>query len=226
MLRTLSALVALCALSSQALAQANDPNAPQYQPPPQQQYQPPPQQQYQPPPQQPQQQPPQQQPPPQQGTAQQPPSGAGGSQQVVVNPPQQNAAPPPPSQPQGPNTAVTVNPPGSSSYGQSNPPVVIERPGDSRSSLEIVAIDAAFGALAGLLVGGGIALIANNDDWGRDLMIGTGAGILVGAAVGGIHAYNAADRASNRYATDGLGTPDKNPPLAHARTLVGYAGRF
>jgi len=140
-----------------------------------------------------------------------------------VNPPaaaQGNAPPPPPA------STVNVNPPAAGTYGQAYPPPTVERQGESRSSLEIVAIDAAYGALAGLLVGAGVALIANNDDWGRDLMIGTGAGILVGAAVGGIHAYNASSDTPRRYALDGLGSPARTPPLAGAHAMLGYGGRF
>jgi uncharacterized membrane protein len=121
---------------------------------------------------------------------------------------------------------VNVNPPAASTYGQTYPPVTVARQGESRSSLEIVAIDAAYGALSGLLVGAGVALIANNDNWGRDLMIGTGAGILVGAAVGGIHAYNSSGDTPSRYALDGLGSPARTPPLAGAHAMLGYAGRF
>jgi hypothetical protein len=178
-----------------------------------------------------QQQPPasQQQPAPsqQQPSAATPQSSGGGSQQVVVNPPPATQTPQQQQPPaQGSGTAVTVNPPSSTGV-QSNPPVVVEREADRRSSLEIVAVDAAYGGLAGLLVGGGVALIANNDNWGRDLMIGGGAGILVGAAVGGVHAYNVAnDRPRDRYAMDGLGTPEKFPPLSGARTVLAYGGKF
>jgi hypothetical protein len=231
MLRTVLALAAGCALGGQAFAQANEPTQgqpaqypPQYQPPPPQAAPPPPQATQQPPAQ-----------PGAQGTGQyqQPPpppppppasAAGGGSQQVVVNPPagaQGNIPPPPP-----PASTVNVNPPAAGAYGQAYPPVTVERQADSRSSLEIVAIDAAYGALAGLLVGAGVALIANNDAWGRDLMIGTGAGILVGAAVGGIHAYNASSEAPRRYALDGLGSPARTPPRAGAQAMLGYAGRF
>jgi len=61
-------------------------------------------------------------------------------------------------------------------------------------------------------------------------MIGAGTGMLVGAAVGVVHAgYEA--RQSNRprrvaSARDGLGSPDRDPVLANARTVIGYAGRF
>jgi hypothetical protein len=172
----------------------------------------------------------QQQPP---ASQQQPPAAApqgtgGGSQQVVVNPPPAAQTPQQQQPPaQGSASAVTVNPPPTApGYVQTTPPVV-EREAERRSSLEIVAIDAAYGGLAGLLVGGGVALIANNDNWSRDLMIGGGAGILVGAAVGGIHAYNVAnDRPRDRYAMDGLGTPEKFPPLADARTVLTYGGKF
>lgn len=50
--------------------------------------------------------------------------------------------------------------------------------------MAIVATDALYGGIAGVLVGGGIALLDNGDHWQRDLMIGAGAGILAGVGVG------------------------------------------
>jgi hypothetical protein len=89
-----------------------------------------------------------------------------------------------------------------------------------------VATDAAYGGVAGLLVGVGVALVNEWDTWERDTMIGSGAGLLVGAAVGVAHAaYDARqDRRIRRIALDGLNRTDKDP-IATART-VGLAFRF
>jgi hypothetical protein len=191
-------------------------------------------------------------PPPQQGTAQQAPqqgapqqggqqqggttggnvggtagtggtaSSAGGggasgssSQQVVVNPPQGTPGSPPPS------STTVVNPP---AYGD----VVVTEARERRNPLETVALDAAYGGLAGLLVGTGVALVDEWDDWDRKLMVGTGIGVIVGAAVGVVHAgYEARqDARSRRVALDGLGSPDRHPVLANAHTVFAFGGRF
>ena len=60
----------------------------------------------------------------------------------------------------------------------------------------IIASDALYGGLAGLAIGAGVALIENNHDWGRDLAIGAGAGLLVGAAFGAVDAASADRRMS------------------------------
>jgi hypothetical protein len=155
---------------------------------------------------------------------QQPQGGAtgGGSQQVVVNPPpQQQPAPPPPS-----STAVTVNPPAASGATYREPaPVVVERERERPSALKTVAVNAGYGAVAGALVGAGVALLEQGDNWGRDLMIGTGAGIIVGAVVGGVQAASRGE--DRRVAMDGLGTPQRDRALARAApAVVGWAGNF
>ena len=94
---------------------------------------------------------------------------------------------------------------------------------DRRSAISIIAIDALYGAAAGALVGVGVALIFNNDAWGRDIMIGTGAGILVGTAVGALEASN---RGPDRIALDGLGSPGRDPPGKGVSTLARLGGRF
>lgn len=191
-------------------------------------------------------------PPPQQGAAQQPPpqatpqqspqqaapqqggqqqggtggtaSSAGGggasgssSQQVVVNPPEGRDGGPPASQ------TTVVNPPANSN-------VVVTEARERRNPFETVAIDAAYGGLAGLLVGTGVALVDDWDDWDRKLMVGAGVGVIVGAAVGVVHAgYEARESHRTRRvasARDGLGSPDRHPVLAGAGTVLGYAGRF
>ncbi len=106
--------------------------------------------------------------------------------------------------------------------GQSTPAAFDPEP-DRRSLLAIVALDALYGAAAGALVGAGVALIINNDAWGRDLMIGTGAGILVGTAAGLVEASN---RGPNRIAMDGLGSPDRDSPGKGVTTVARLGGRF
>lgn len=91
--------------------------------------------------------------------------------------------PPPP-----PGTQVVVNPPPAEAPATTtrvsayDPSVVVEE--HHRAPMAIVATDALYGGLAGVLVGGGIALLENGDHWQRDLMIGAGAGILAGVGVG------------------------------------------
>ncbi|WP_242334270.1 MULTISPECIES: hypothetical protein [Anaeromyxobacter] len=183
----------------------------------------PPQQQTQP------QQPPAQQPAP--PPAQQPATGGtaapgGASQQVVVNPPSGQSGgttttvtPPPP-----PTSTTVVTPPAS----QPATEVIVERR-ERPNPMATVATDAAYGGVAGLLVGTGVSLVNEWDNWQRDMMIGAGVGLLVGAAVGAVHAtYDAreADRRERRVAVrDGLGSTDRDPVL-EAPTYVGWAGHF
>lgn len=84
-----------------------------------------------------------------------------------------------------------------------------------------IVMSALYGGLAGALVGTGIGLVENGN-YGRDIAIGAGAGILVGAAFGAAHALG--DSRGVASATDGLGTPDRDPVIT-ARTL-GLRGRF
>jgi hypothetical protein len=196
------------AVAGPALAQSGTTYQQPYTPPQQQQQPPPPPQE------------PQQQPPAQGGTTAAP---GGASQQVVVNPPSgqpgTTTATPPPS-----STTVVTPPPAARTETE----VIVERR-ERPNPMATVATDAAYGGVAGLLVGTGVALINEWDDWQRDMMIGAGAGLLVGAAVGVIHAtYEAreADRRERRVAfRDGLGTTDRDPVVT-APTYVGWAGRF
>jgi hypothetical protein len=106
---------------------------------------------------------------------------APGSTTVQTQPP-----PPPP-----PGTQVVVNPPPEGTptttrvSGYDGPVAVEEH---RRDPVAIVATDALYGGIAGLLVGGGVALLDNGDHWQRDLMIGAGAGILAGVGVGIVQA--------------------------------------
>jgi hypothetical protein len=61
----------------------------------------------------------------------------------------------------------------------------------TRNPAAVIARDAIYGGLAGLAVGGGIALLNSGDNWQRDLMIGAGAGLLVGAVFGAVDAASA-----------------------------------
>ena len=61
----------------------------------------------------------------------------------------------------------------------------------TRNPGAVIVRDALYGGLAGLLIGGGVALLNNGDNWGRDLAIGAGAGLLVGAIFGAVDAASA-----------------------------------
>jgi hypothetical protein len=67
-----------------------------------------------------------------------------------------------------------------------------------RSAASIIAQDALYGGIAGLAVGGAVALLNGGDNWGRDLAIGAGAGLLIGGIFGAVDAAANADRAPVR----------------------------
>jgi hypothetical protein len=90
-----------------------------------------------------------------------------------------------------------------------------------RSTAVIVATDALYGGIAGLLVGGGITLINQGANWQRDLMIGAGVGILAGAAFG---VYEAATQSNN--ATVVHAAADRNPAESQGTNLALLARRF
>ena len=88
----------------------------------------------------------------------------------------------------------------------------------TRNPGAVIVRDALYGGLAGLAIGGGIALLNNGDNWQRDLAIGAGAGLLVGAIFGAVDAASAdrylavadseprlRDRQSQRFHSAGLG---------------------
>ena len=108
------------------------------------------------------------------------PAPANPGTQVVVNPGTTTAAPPPSS-----STHVSVS-------DDTTTGVTTTRPG--RSAGVIVATDALYGGLAGLAIGGGVALLSNDGNWGRDLAIGAGAGLLIGGIFGAVDAVASADR--------------------------------
>ena len=64
-----------------------------------------------------------------------------------------------------------------------------------RNVVGVIATDALYGGLAGLAIGAGVALLQNDGNWGRDLAIGAGAGLIVGGIFGAVDAASAADRA-------------------------------
>src|SRR5262249_44642123 len=64
-----------------------------------------------------------------------------------------------------------------------------------RNPANIILTDAVYGGLVGLAIGAGVALVNNDGNWGRDLAIGAGAGLLIGAVFGAVDATVSADRA-------------------------------
>jgi len=153
---------------------------------------------------------------------QQPPPPAPGTT-VQVQPAPQPAPPPP-------GTQVVVNP-------QSAPPpaapparvthydttdVVETRP--HRPAMATIATDALYGGIAGLAVGAGIALIGQDGDhWPRDLMIGAGAGLLVGGAVGAVEAVSDANDHPARRAEADIHNNGGSAPSGFA---FSYGSRF
>src|SRR5689334_15065468 len=63
-----------------------------------------------------------------------------------------------------------------------------------RSPAAVIAQDALYGGLAGLAIGAGVALIQNDGNWGRDLALGGGIGLLAGGIYGAVDAASNADR--------------------------------
>ena len=60
-----------------------------------------------------------------------------------------------------------------------------------RPAVAIIASDALYGGLAGLAIGGVVALLNSGTDWQRDLAVGAGAGLLIGGVFGAVDASNA-----------------------------------
>ena len=148
------------------------------------------------------------------------------------------AQPPPPStttttttqqpQPSSPSTQVVVNP--SDPGYAAPPPRTTVRSDDEvggvttapsgRSAVAIIATDALYGGVAGAVVGAGITLIDNGNNWARNLMLGAGIGILAGAGYG---VYEAATQPPPRRAV-----ADANPATSNVNglALTAAAGRF
>jgi hypothetical protein len=124
-------------------------------------------------------------------------------------------------------TTVTTAPPEPPQIVQPAVPVVvrddsttIETRPSGRSAIQIIAVDSLYGAIGGGAIGGGIALIDQGNHWQRDLMVGAGVGVLVGAGYGVFESATqppplraVADR--NAAASDSIGVAP-----------VGYAARF
>jgi hypothetical protein len=84
-----------------------------------------------------------------------------------------------------------------------------------RNPAAVIAADALYGGIAGLAIGAGVALLENSHDWGRDLAIGAGAGLLIGAAFGAVDAATS-DRvmsAADRDFRDKTLASQKHPPM-------------
>lgn len=64
-----------------------------------------------------------------------------------------------------------------------------------RNAASVIAQDALYGGLAGLAIGGGVALLSNDGNWGRDLAVGAGAGLIIGGIFGAVDVATMADRA-------------------------------
>jgi hypothetical protein len=92
--------------------------------------------------------------------------------------------------------------------------------GTSDSGTGRIFSSALYGGLAGALIGGGVGLIENGN-YGRDIAIGAGVGVLVGAALG---AANAFQDTRAFPASDGLNSTDKYPVL-QGRTMA-FGGTF
>lgn len=95
---------------------------------------------------------------------------------------------------------------------------------DRRAPMATVALNALYGGGAGALIGIGVALI-EQDNYGRDVMVGTGIGVIAGAIVGGVMAYG--DSGPDRLAVDGLGTPARDARRQRPMTrLAAYTLRW
>jgi len=155
-------------------------------------------------------------------TQQQPPPPPPSSTTTVTTQQQPQPAPAP-----APSTQVVVNP---QDPGYVPPPTTtVVRNGDEagvstapsgRSTAAIIATDALFGGIAGALVGGGIALIDNGNNWERKLMIGGGVGILVGAGYGVYEAVT--------YTPPRRSVADADPGTSNVNgfALTAASGRF
>jgi hypothetical protein len=120
---------------------------------------------------------------------------------------EQNGFGPPPS------GAVAVTPVAASLPAE---PILQAAQGASDGGGGRIFMSALYGGLAGALVGAGIALI-ENDNWGRDIAIGAGVGILAGAALGAANVF--ADTRSPVF--DGMGSTARDPVMRGHAIRVG-----
>jgi len=164
-----------------------------------------------------------------------------GTTTTVQSQPQQQ--PPPPSTtvevqqapqpaPQQPGTQVVVNPQPQPAPAAPPPPSQVTRYDTTdivethphRPAMVTIATDALYGGVAGVLIGGGVALIGRDgDNWARDLTIGAGAGLLVGGAIGVVEAVSDANDHPARRAAADVRTDGGSAPSALA---FSYGGRF
>lgn len=130
-----------------------------------------------------------------------------GGTTVVVNPNDPNYVPPPP-----PSTRTQVR-------VDDDPNGVMSAP-SGRSAVAIIATDALYGGVAGGLIGGGVTLIDQGNNWARNLMVGAGIGILAGAAYG---VYESATQPTPRRAV-----VDADPGASNVNglSLAVASGRF
>ena len=69
--------------------------------------------------------------------------------------------------------------------------------GGHRSAGGVILSDALYGGLIGVAIGAGVALINNdfnNGNWGRDLAIGGGVGLIAGGIFGAVDVAASSDR--------------------------------
>jgi hypothetical protein len=105
--------------------------------------------------------------------------------------------------------------------GDSPAPLAQVAPAGSDSGTGTIFASALYGGLAGAVIGAGVGLIENGN-YGRDIAIGAGAGILIGAALGAANAFH--DTRAFPTARDGLNTTERYPIVQHG--TVGLAGNF
>ncbi len=82
-----------------------------------------------------------------------------------------------------------------------------------------ILASALYGGLAGAVIGAGIGLLEGGN-YERDIAVGAGAGIVVGAALGAAHAFGD----SRPLARDGLNTTERHPIMM--ASAFGLSGRF
>jgi hypothetical protein len=68
-----------------------------------------------------------------------------------------------------------------------------------RNPAAVIFQDALYGGLAGLAIGAGVSLLDGSNNWGRNLAVGAGAGLLIGGVFGAVDAAANADRAPVRF---------------------------
>ena len=88
-----------------------------------------------------------------------------------------------------------------------------------------IATDALYGGIAGVLVGGGIALIGQDSNhWARDLTVGAGAGLLVGGAIGVVEAVS--DASDHGPTARAAADVPNNGGTARSALALSYGARF